>query len=60
MTTSKEIRPGKGCGGINKMRGGIKTTCIQWNPSITDTFGTPNFVCHNEVSLSQGFPVYFR
>ena len=26
---------------------------IQWNPSITDTFGTQNF----EVSLSQGLPV---
>ena len=32
---------------------------IQWNPSITDTLGTQNFVRYNEVSLSQGFPVYF-
>ena len=28
---------------------------LQWNPSITDTLGTPNFVHYNEVSLSQGF-----
>ena len=33
---------------------------IQWNPSITDTLGTENFVRYNEVSLSQGLPVYFR
>ena len=33
---------------------------IQWNPSITDTLGTQNFVRYNEVSLSQGLPVYFR
>jgi len=35
-------------------------TILQWNPSITDTLGTQNFVRYNEVSLSQGFPVYFR
>ena len=34
--------------------------CLQWNPSITDTLGTQNFVHYNEVSLSQGLPVYFR
>ena len=28
---------------------------LQWNPSITDTLGTQNFVHYNEVSLSQGF-----
>ena len=33
---------------------------IQWNPSITDTIGNQNFVCYNEVSLTQGSPVYFR
>ena len=33
---------------------------IQWNPSITDTLGTQNFVRYNEVSLSQGLLVYFR
>ena len=33
---------------------------VQWNPSIMDTLGTRNFVRHNEVSLSQGIPVYFR
>ena len=33
---------------------------IQWNPSITDTLGTQNFVRYNEVSRSQGLPVYFR
>ena len=33
---------------------------IQWNPCITDTLGTQNFIRYNEVSLSQGLPVYFR
>ena len=28
---------------------------LQWNPSITDTLGTQNFVHYNGVSLSQGF-----
>ena len=34
---------------------------VQWNPSITDTLGTQNFVCYNEVSPISGasdiFPV---
>ena len=32
---------------------------IHWNPSMMDTLGTQNFVRYNEVSLSQGLPVYF-
>ena len=38
----------------------LKGQSVQWNPSITNTPGTQNFVCYNEVSLSQGLPVYFR
>ena len=34
---------------------GMHGTILQWNPSITDTLGTQNFVRYNEVSLSQGF-----
>ena len=32
---------------------------IQWNPSITDTFGDQHFVHYSEVSPTQGLPVYF-
>ena len=28
--------------------------CIQWNPSITDTTGTKDFVLYSEVSFVQG------
>ena len=27
---------------------------MQWNPSITDTTGTKNFVLYSEVSFAQG------
>ena len=27
---------------------------LQWNPSITDTTGTNNFVLYSEVSFAQG------
>ena len=33
---------------------------IQWNPSITDTFGDQHFVRYSEVSPTQGLLVYFR
>ena len=33
---------------------------LQWNPSITDTFGDQHFVRYSEVSPSQGLSVYFR
>ena len=34
--------------------------CVQWNPSITDTVETQHFAPYNEVSLTQGVPVFFR
>ena len=34
--------------------------CIQWNLSITDTFGDQHFVRYSKVSPTQGLPVYFR
>ena len=33
---------------------------IQWNLTIMDTIGNQNFVHYSEVSLTQGFPVYFQ
>ena len=33
---------------------------LQWNPSITDTFGDQRFVRYSEVFPAQGLPVYFR
>ena len=33
---------------------------LQWNPSVTGTFGDQHFVCNSEVSPTQGLPVYFR
>ena len=33
---------------------------IQWNLSITDTFGDQHFVRYSKVSPTQGLPVYFR
>ena len=32
---------------------------VQWNPSITDTFGDQHFVCFSKVSPTQGLLVYF-
>ena len=33
------------------------TNSVQWNPSITDTFGDQHFVRYSEVSPTQGLPV---
>ena len=39
--------------------GDVRT--VQWNPSITDTFGHQHFVRYSGVSRpTQGLPVYFR
>ena len=36
----------------------IQGNRIQWNPSITDTFGDQHFVRYSKMSLTQGLPVY--
>ena len=33
---------------------------IQWNPSITDSFGDQHFVRYSKGSQTQGLPVYFQ
>ena len=41
---------------------GIKQSAkiqVQWNPSITDTFGDQHFVRYSEVSPTQELPVLF-
>ena len=40
--------------------GGTCIFVIQWNPSITDTFGDQHFVRYSKVSPTQGLTVYFR
>jgi len=44
--------------GKEKQKG--RLLVIQWNLTITDTIGNQNFVHYSEVSLTQGFPVYFQ
>ena len=41
---------------------GIKQSAkiqVQWNPSVTDTFGDQHFVRYSEVSPTQELPVLF-
>ena len=52
---AKEIRKD-----VNSQEDAAKAKYIQWNPSITDTFGDQHFVRYSKVSSTQGLPVYFR